>query len=143
MGGNRLDDFRETLHVFREARERPWPHYSTGGNRLDDFRETLHIFRGARERPWPRYASVRWHDLLQAPAVAAAALLFLGRGRRGHRGGLGLRGRDRLLRQRERQHFVDPLDGLDLEIALDVVGDLDQVLLVLVGDQHGLDAAAM
>src|SRR6185312_9318745 len=130
-------------HLSPRARERPWPYRLTGENRRDDFRETLHLSPRARERPWPAVLSlVGGDDLLQASAVAAATLFFLGRGGGSCRS-LGLGERDRLLRQRERQHLVDPLDGLDLEIALDVVRDLDEVLLVLVGDQHRLDTATV
>src|SRR5581483_10759392 len=45
--------------------------------------------------------------------------------------------------ERELEHLVDPLHRDDLELVLDVVRDLDQVLHVLLGDQHGLDAAAV
>src|SRR5262249_288367 len=64
--------------------------------------------------------------LVRALAVAATALVV------GVRRPIRKRGGRRLLGQRHLQDLVDPLHRLDLEIALDVVGNLDQVLLVLV-----------
>src|SRR5882672_1806190 len=80
--------------------------------------------------------------LLDAPTtVTPGARLALGRGCRG-RGRLN--GPDaRLLGQRERQHLVNPLDRLDLEVALDVVGNLDEILLVLIRNQDRLDPTPM
>src|SRR5579872_5955950 len=92
-----------------------------------------------------RRALVRRRRLLDPAAVAPAALVVDFRHHdRGDRGrGIGRLLRQRLLREGDAQHLVDPLDGLDLEVALDVVGDLHQVLLVLIGDQHRLDAATV
>src|ERR1700687_4180217 len=53
----------------------------------------------------------------------------------------GLRG-SRAHGERELQHLVDPLHGLDLKAALDVVRNLHEILLVLVGDENSLDATA-
>ena len=44
--------------------------------------------------------------------------------------------------QRELQHLVDPLHRADLQVALDVVGDLDQVFFIVDRNQHVLDATA-
>ena len=64
---------------------------------------------------------------LDAPStVTQLAALVLGRRRRRRLNRLDLR----LLDQSQRQHLVDPLHRLDLKIALDVVGYLDEILLV-------------
>src|SRR3981081_3782554 len=83
-------------------------------------------------------ASMRRHNLLGPPTITPYALVV----RRDSDSG-AVRNRRRLLRQGDCQHLVDPLHRLDLEFALDVLRDLDQVLLVLIGDEHRLDAAAM
>jgi len=55
----------------------------------------------------------------------------------------GRRQGHRQVSQRHLQHFIDPLDRPDVEFFLDIVGNLGQVLGVVVGNQHGGDAAAV
>src|SRR5580704_12323582 len=50
--------------------------------------------------------------------------------------------RFRLTGKRPRQHLVHAVDWYDIEPALDAVVDLDKILGVFFGDQHGFDAAA-
>src|SRR5579863_7705651 len=82
----------------------------------------------------------RRHHRLHAPAIAAGALVigFRHDDRRGDRRRLRRLLRYRLLRQRDGQYLIDPLHRLDLEIALDVVRDLNEIFLILVRDEHGL-----
>src|ERR1700690_1483411 len=74
-------------------------------------------------------------------AAPAAARRF----RRCARGILALCRRQRygLARQRDLQDLVDPAYRPDVELALDVVRNLDQILLVLLRDHHDRDPAAL
>jgi len=63
---------------------------------------------------------------------------------------LGRRGGNFVFRQRHRaplecdiKHFVDPLDGNDLESILDVVRNLREIPDVFLGNQNRLDAASV
>src|SRR5688500_17475376 len=60
---------------------------------------------------------------------------------RGQSSGSGPVDRHHRSAQRSGQHFVDMADVNDLQTALDRIGYLDEILLVLGGDQHLLDAA--
>ena len=66
---------------------------------------------------------------------------LLGRGRRGGRDLVPL-DRLELARHRSGEHLVHARDRDDLEPALDAVRNLGQILFVVGGDDHGLDAGA-
>src|ERR1700690_376158 len=83
--------------------------------------------------------SVRVYLALGARGTPAA--LLAGDRFDGLRGGLGQRRRH--VHQGDLQHLVDPLDRANIELFLDIVGDLGKILDVVVGDQHGRDAAAV
>src|SRR5690606_17554470 len=72
------------------------------------------------------------------------ALAFARRRRRRRRVGVLLLvgERHRLALERRLEHLFDPAHRADLDAILDLVGDLREVLHVLLGNQHRPDAAA-
>src|SRR5579871_1544055 len=80
--------------------------------------------------------------LPRTPAIAASARLILPRRSRSRSRRLN-RLDARLLSQSNRQHLINPLDRLDLEVPLNVVGNLHEVLLVLIRNQDSLDPTPM
>src|ERR1700722_20129392 len=88
----------------------------------------------------PRVALLMSPDLRLAARRLAAALLA-GNGLR--RLSLHDRQRHRQVRQSRLQHVVDPFDRANIQFFLDVVGDLGQILDVVVRDQDRADTAAV
>ena len=80
-----------------------------------------------------------------AASSSTAANISL-RDRRRYLGGGGIARRSQRLRlvgQGNSKHLIDPFDGFDLKIALDVVRDLGEILFVIDGDHNGRDATSM
>src|SRR5260370_11769319 len=78
--------------------------------------------------------SICWHAMNSnlIPGVALRAVLFKGAG--------NFVDRLRLARHRTRKHLVHARDRNDVEAFLDAIADLHEVLGVLFGNEHRLDA---
>src|SRR4030081_922433 len=91
---------------------------------------------------YPSLNSMSRYGLLASPAPIPTRCSLVLSSRRGRRRWLN-RPHPRLLGQGDRQHLINPFHRLDLEIALDVVRDLDEILLVLIRDEDSLDPTPM
>src|SRR6267142_3463062 len=91
---------------------------------------------------YPSHNSMRRHRLLPTPPPIPPRrpLILSRRSRRSRRLNPP---NTRLLSESNRQHLINPLNRLDLQIPLDVVRNLNQILLVFVRNQHSLDPPPM
>src|SRR5512143_301177 len=116
-----------------------------------DDRRDWRVFCVARTIAATRCTDLLWPFLSLFGAAAESSVLDdrdafarLFRRRRRNRGRLdvGLGQRPRLAFERRVEHLLDPAHRTDLEPVLDLVGNLGEVLHVLLLDQHRLDPAA-